>query len=78
MCQPFVKKKNSTNYKQYISRELPVLLRFERQILVFNKFIHCFFEASSRFGGNLVKVLVNFSVLSVAVFAVFHVGLEII
>ena len=53
-------------------------MRFERQILVFNKFIHCFFEASSRFGGNIVKVLVNFSVLSVAVFAVFHVGLEII
>ena len=74
----FCEEKNSTNYKQDISLEFPVLLRFECQILVLNKFIHCFFEASSRFGGNIVQVLMTFSVLSVAVFAVLHVGLKII
>lgn len=74
----FCEEKNSTNHKQGISLKLLVLLRFERHILVFNKFIHCFFEASSRFGGNIVEVLMNFGVLGVPVFAVLHVGLKIV
>ncbi len=51
---------------------------FEGEILVFDEPIHCFFEAGSRFCGNFMQVLVHFCILGISIFAILHVGLEMV